>query len=84
MLLVAIFSFGKTPNMKSINRDRSFGIDDEACELVSGVELSLVEGDEDIRDYLFKAVKNAMEPANCFFQMFSGLRILSLEILHIG
>ncbi|KAL5192878.1 Carboxymethylenebutenolidase [Glycine soja] len=60
------------------------GIDDEACELVSGVELSLVEGDEDIRDYLFKAVKNAMEPANCFFQMFSGLRILSLEILHIG
>ncbi|KAG5033557.1 hypothetical protein AAZX31_06G303600 [Glycine max] len=34
------------------------GIDDEACELVSGVELSLEEGDENIRAYLFKAVKN--------------------------
>ncbi|TKY49952.1 Carboxymethylenebutenolidase-like protein [Spatholobus suberectus] len=34
------------------------GIDDEACELVNGVELSLGEGDDNIRAYLFKAVKN--------------------------
>jgi len=34
------------------------GIDDEACELVSGVELSIGEGDDNIRAYLFKAVKN--------------------------
>lgn len=34
------------------------GINDEACELVSGVELSLEEEDDNIRAYLFKAVKN--------------------------
>ncbi|RDX89994.1 Carboxymethylenebutenolidase-like protein, partial [Mucuna pruriens] len=34
------------------------GINDEACELVSGVELSLGEEDDNIRAYLFKAVKN--------------------------
>jgi len=34
------------------------GIDDEACELVSGVELSIGEGVDNIRAYLFKAVKN--------------------------
>ncbi|KAJ1389204.1 Dienelactone hydrolase [Sesbania bispinosa] len=34
------------------------GINDEACELVSGVELSLGEDDDNIRAYLFKAVKN--------------------------
>ncbi|XP_047153965.1 carboxymethylenebutenolidase homolog [Vigna umbellata] len=34
------------------------GIDDETCELVSGVELSIGEGDDNIRAYLFKAVKN--------------------------
>ncbi|XP_027341671.1 carboxymethylenebutenolidase homolog [Abrus precatorius] len=34
------------------------GIDDEACELVSGVELSLGEDDDNICAYLFKAVKN--------------------------
>lgn len=34
------------------------GIDDEACELVSGVELSIGEGDDNISAYLFKAVKN--------------------------
>ncbi|XP_061340674.1 uncharacterized protein LOC133287133 isoform X2 [Gastrolobium bilobum] len=31
---------------------------DEACELVNGVELSLGEGDDNIRAYLFTAVKN--------------------------
>lgn len=34
------------------------GINDEACELVSGVELSLGEGADNIQAYLFKAVKN--------------------------
>lgn len=34
------------------------GIDDEACELVNGVELSIGEDDDNIRAYLFKAVKN--------------------------
>ncbi|EOY17357.1 hypothetical protein QUC31_001432 [Theobroma cacao] len=33
-------------------------IDDEACELVNGVELSIGEGDNNIQAYLFKAVKN--------------------------
>ncbi|XP_021288891.1 carboxymethylenebutenolidase homolog [Herrania umbratica] len=33
-------------------------IDDEACELVNGVELSIGEGDDNIEAYLFKAVKN--------------------------
>lgn len=32
--------------------------DDEACELVSGVELSIGEGADTIDAYLFKAVKN--------------------------
>lgn len=31
---------------------------DEACELVNGTELSIGEGDDTIRAYLFKAVKN--------------------------
>ena len=34
------------------------GINDEACELVNGVELSLGEGDDIISAYLLKAVKN--------------------------
>ncbi|KAJ4967044.1 hypothetical protein NE237_018893 [Protea cynaroides] len=34
------------------------GIDDEACELVNGVELTLGEGVDCFRSYLFKAVKN--------------------------
>ena len=34
------------------------GINDEACELVNGVELSLGEGDDIIHAYLLKAVKN--------------------------
>ncbi|XP_045807094.1 carboxymethylenebutenolidase homolog [Trifolium pratense] len=34
------------------------GINDEACELVSGEELSLEDGDDNIHAYLFKAVKN--------------------------
>ncbi|XP_024021071.1 carboxymethylenebutenolidase homolog [Morus notabilis] len=34
------------------------GLDDDACELVSGKELSIEEGDDNIRAYLFKAVKN--------------------------
>ncbi|XP_052189186.1 uncharacterized protein LOC127799305 [Diospyros lotus] len=34
------------------------GKDDEACELVNGVEFSIGEGDDSIRAYLFKAVKN--------------------------
>ncbi|WOL03568.1 carboxymethylenebutenolidase [Canna indica] len=34
------------------------GIDDETCELVSGVELVIGEGDDSIRAYLLKAVKN--------------------------
>ncbi|XP_065880796.1 uncharacterized protein [Euphorbia lathyris] len=33
-------------------------INDEACELVNGVELSIGEGADTIRAYLFKAVKN--------------------------
>ncbi|OMO69398.1 Dienelactone hydrolase [Corchorus capsularis] len=33
-------------------------IDDEACELVNGVELSIGEGDDNIQAFLFKAVKN--------------------------
>ncbi|KAA8546274.1 hypothetical protein F0562_002987 [Nyssa sinensis] len=33
-------------------------INDEACELVSGVELSIGEGADSVRAYLFKAVKN--------------------------
>ncbi|XP_031267420.1 carboxymethylenebutenolidase homolog [Pistacia vera] len=33
-------------------------INDEACELVSGAELSIGEGPDCIRAYLFKAVKN--------------------------
>lgn len=33
-------------------------INDEACELVNGVELSIDEGLDTIRAYLFKAVKN--------------------------
>lgn len=32
--------------------------DDEACELVSGMELSIGEGDDTIHAYLLKAVKN--------------------------
>lgn len=34
------------------------GINDEACELVNGVELSIGEGADSINAYLFKAVKN--------------------------
>ncbi|KAI4332141.1 hypothetical protein L6164_017074 [Bauhinia variegata] len=34
------------------------GINDEACELVNGMELSLGEGDDTISAYLLKAVKN--------------------------
>jgi carboxymethylenebutenolidase len=33
-------------------------VDDEACELVSGLELSIVEGDDSIIAYLLNAVKN--------------------------
>ncbi|MQM01538.1 hypothetical protein Taro_034300 [Colocasia esculenta] len=33
-------------------------VDDETCELVNGVELVIGEGDESIRAYLLKAVKN--------------------------
>ncbi|KAE8702711.1 Alpha/beta-Hydrolases superfamily protein isoform 2 [Hibiscus syriacus] len=33
-------------------------VEDEACELVNGVELSIGEGDDNIQAYLFKAVKN--------------------------
>ena len=33
-------------------------VDDEACELVNGVELSIGEGDDSINAYLLKAVKN--------------------------
>ncbi|KAL9342330.1 hypothetical protein Peur_065655 [Populus x canadensis] len=33
-------------------------VDDEACELVSGLELSIVEGDDSINAYLLNAVKN--------------------------
>ncbi|XP_011003955.1 PREDICTED: uncharacterized protein LOC105110575 [Populus euphratica] len=33
-------------------------VDDEACELVSGLELSIVEGDDSINTYLLNAVKN--------------------------
>lgn len=33
-------------------------VNDEACELVNGVELSIGEGVDNIRAYLFKAVKN--------------------------
>ncbi|XAR57564.1 hypothetical protein NMG60_11025748 [Bertholletia excelsa] len=33
-------------------------INDEACELVNGVELSIGEGDSSIQAHLFKAVKN--------------------------
>lgn len=33
-------------------------IDDETCELVNGVELSIGEGSDGINAYLFKAVKN--------------------------
>ncbi|PSS19401.1 Carboxymethylenebutenolidase [Actinidia chinensis var. chinensis] len=34
------------------------GVNDEACELVNGIELSIGEGAESIGAYLFKAVKN--------------------------
>lgn len=34
------------------------GENDEACELVNGIELSIGEGDDLISAYLFKAVKN--------------------------
>lgn len=35
------------------------GVDDEqACELVNGVELSIGDGADEIQAYLFKAVKN--------------------------
>eukprot|EP00262_Sarcandra_glabra_P011137 TRINITY_DN2685_c0_g1_i1.p1 TRINITY_DN2685_c0_g1~~TRINITY_DN2685_c0_g1_i1.p1 ORF type:complete len:307 (+),score=52.89 TRINITY_DN2685_c0_g1_i1:122-1042(+) len=34
------------------------GIDDETCELVNGIELTLGEGTDSIRAYLLKAVKN--------------------------
>ncbi|KAL7168604.1 hypothetical protein ACSBR2_038940 [Camellia fascicularis] len=34
------------------------GINDEACELVNGVEISIAEGDDSILTYLFMAVKN--------------------------
>ncbi|XWS23417.1 hypothetical protein CRYUN_Cryun28dG0012400 [Craigia yunnanensis] len=33
-------------------------VEDEACELVNGVELSIGEGDDNIQAFLFKAVKN--------------------------
>lgn len=33
-------------------------VEDEACELVNGIELSIGEGDDSIQAYLFKAVKN--------------------------
>lgn len=33
-------------------------VDDEACELVSGVELVIGEGEDIFRAYLLKAVKN--------------------------
>ncbi|XP_015902438.3 uncharacterized protein LOC107435355 [Ziziphus jujuba] len=36
-------------------------INDEACELVYGVELSIGEGDDNIQAHLFKAVKNNNE-----------------------
>lgn len=36
-------------------------LNDEACELVNGVELSLGEGEDSIQAYLFKAVKNNNE-----------------------
>ncbi|KAK6940349.1 Dienelactone hydrolase [Dillenia turbinata] len=34
------------------------GLDDEACELVSGMEFSIGEGVDSVRAYLFRAVKN--------------------------
>ena len=34
------------------------GIDDESCELVNGIELSIGEGADTIDAHLFKAVKN--------------------------
>ncbi|KAK9270331.1 hypothetical protein L1049_025910 [Liquidambar formosana] len=34
------------------------GLNDEACELVNGVELSIGEGVDSIRAFLFTAVKN--------------------------
>ena len=34
------------------------GLEDEACELVNGKELSIGEGDDNVRAYLFQAVKN--------------------------
>ncbi|XWS15371.1 hypothetical protein CRYUN_Cryun35bG0090900 [Craigia yunnanensis] len=33
-------------------------VEDEACELVNGMELSIGEGDDNIQAFLFKAVKN--------------------------
>lgn len=36
-------------------------INDEACELVYGVELSIGDGDDNIQAHLFKAVKNNNE-----------------------
>lgn len=33
-------------------------VNDEACELVNGIELSIGEGEDSIEAYLFKAVKN--------------------------
>lgn len=34
------------------------GVDDETCELVNGVELVIGEGEDIIKAYLLKAVKN--------------------------
>ncbi|XP_022727646.1 carboxymethylenebutenolidase homolog isoform X2 [Durio zibethinus] len=49
-------SLGK--NTEQRVRSSAVGVEDEACELVNGVEISIGEGDDNIQAFLFKAVKN--------------------------
>ncbi|OMO99532.1 hypothetical protein CCACVL1_03745 [Corchorus capsularis] len=63
-------------------------IDDEACELVNGVELSIGEGDDDnIQAFLLKAVKNNNGTVSLFltcFVVIPGERGSQKPCLHNG
>ncbi|KAL4325477.1 hypothetical protein GQ457_11G011300 [Hibiscus cannabinus] len=57
-------------------------VEDEACELVNGVELSIGEGDDNIQAYLFKAVKNNNRAGVLLLSYVFDFKIQPQEILH--
>lgn len=53
------------------------GLNDEACELVNGYELSVGEGNDSIQAYLFTAVKNNNETGLLLLSDIFGFEDLS-------